>query len=148
MRSRLFFIAYLAGNVALILYGLTALLRPSLLLEPFSQYVYAFPTEGSAGTAYLMGLFRLLGVFNVLLGALSGFLLLRYQLSKQAWLLPTVVASTLLAYLAAITFDNTVGHIGLYEVIEHLLFATIVLATIFRIWPRKQVSFRSQKIGA
>ena len=147
MKSRFFFIAYLAGNVALILYGLTALLRPSVLLEPFSQQVYAFPAEGSAGTAYLTGLFRLLGIFNVLLGALGGFLLLRYRISKQAWLLPTVVASTLLTYLAAIIFDNTVGHIGLFEVIEHLLFATMVLATIFSIWPRKQVHFRNEKVG-
>lgn len=34
--------------------------------------------------------------------------------------------STALAYLGPIVFDNTVGSIGFFEMVEHALFASVV----------------------
>jgi hypothetical protein len=42
----------------------------------------------------------------------------------------TVMASSLLAYIAPIVFDNTVGHIGFFEILEHILFLVMVVAGI------------------
>ncbi len=53
------------------------------------------------------------------------------MISWQSWILRTVIVSTTLAYLGPIVFDNTVGDIGLFEVVEHILFrAVIILAVI------------------
>ncbi len=130
MRSRLFFIAYAAGNLSLVMYGFLALIRPSILLDPFSLHVYQFPDGASRAVTYLAALFRLLGFFNLIVGLLGLLLLLRYRISRQTWILRLVMASSLLAYLGPIVFDNTVGSIGFFEMIEHILFVAMVLSGI------------------
>ena len=128
MGSRLFFVTYVAGNLGLVVYGVMALLMPSVLLEPFTLHVYQFPEGATAATSYLAALFRLLGFLNVLLGLCSLLLLQRYRIERQTWILRLVIAVSLLAYVGPIVFDNTVGSIGFFEMVEHVLFALMVLS--------------------
>lgn len=79
---------------------------------------------------YLAALYRLLGFFNLLAGSLGVWFLWRHRLDPQPWLARTAMAVTLLAYLAPIIFDNTVGHIGFFEILEHLLFAAMLVVGI------------------
>ena len=130
LKSRFLFIAYGIANLGLMLYGLLALFQPGILLEPFSLYVYDFPNEASEAVLYLAALFRLLGAFNLFLGCLGLALLWQYRLSQQKWILLTIMASSLLSYIAPIVFDNTVGHIGFFEILEHILFVAMVAAGI------------------
>lgn len=130
MRSRSFFIAYAAANLGLVVYGAVALMMPSILLDPFSLHVYQFPDSAATAVVYLAALFRLLGFFNLILGLLNLLLLQRYRISRQTWILLTVVASSLLTYLGPIVFDNTVGRIGFFEIVEHVLFVTMVLSGV------------------
>lgn len=130
MRSRLFFITYTAANASLVLYGVFALIMPSILLEPFLLNVYQFPDDAVGATTYLAALFRLLGFFNLTLGALGLLLLHRYKITRQAWIVKSVIAVTVLSYVGPIIFDNTVGNIGFFEIVEHILF---VLAAILGI---------------
>jgi hypothetical protein len=88
--------------------------------------VYQFPSEASAALAYLAALFRLLGFFNMLVGILGLWLLWRHWRNPQSWLGRTVITVSLLAYLAPVIFDNTVGHIGLFEILEHILFVAML----------------------
>jgi hypothetical protein len=129
-KSRFFFIAYGLANLGLVLYGLLALFQPGILLEPFSLYVYEFPIEAAGAVRYLAALFRLLGAFNLLLGGLGLSLLWQHRLNQQKWILFTVMASSLLSYIAPIVFDNTVGHIGFFEILEHTLFVAMIAAGI------------------
>jgi hypothetical protein len=130
MRSRLFFITYVAANMSLVLYGALALMMPSILLEPFSLHVYRFPDDAIGAAAYLEALFRLLGFFNLILGALGLLLLRRFRVTRQAWILQIIIVFTALAFIGPIVFDNTVGNIGFFEIVEHILFVLVVILGI------------------
>jgi hypothetical protein len=125
-RSRSFYGTFGVANLGLILYGVLALLNPQVLTDSFSARVYQFPSEASAALAYLAALFRLLGFFNMLVGILGLWLLWRHWRNPQSWLGRTVITVSLLAYLAPVIFDNTVGHIGLFEILEHILFVAML----------------------
>jgi len=130
MRSHFFFIAYVVANLSLVAYGILALLNPGILLDSFSLYVYQFPDEATAAVDYLAALFRLLGFFSLIPGILGLILLRQYRISRQTWILQGVITSSLLAYLGPIVFDNTVGSIGLFELIEHILFVAMILSGV------------------
>ena len=128
MKSRIFFITYTAANVGLIVYGIVALMQPAILLEPFTAHVYQFPVEAIDAVAYLSGLYRLLGYFNIIPGVLGLLILYRYWITRQGWYLKMVIAATILTYLGPVVFDNTVGRIGFFEVLEHILFGLILIS--------------------
>ena len=130
MRFRIFFITYAAANLGIIAYGILALLNPGILLDSFSRRVYQFPSDATVAVDYLSALFRLIGFFNLIPGILGLILLRRYRISRQTWILQAVIASSLLAYLGPIVFDNTVGSIGIFEIIEHVLFIALILSGI------------------
>jgi hypothetical protein len=116
--------------VGLILYGLLALTMPNVLLDSFSLYVYQFPSDAAVVVDYLSALFRLLGFLNLILGILGLWLLWRYRTSRQTWLVYIIIVSSILSYLGPIVFDNIVGNIGFFEIIEHVIFAAMVLSGI------------------
>jgi hypothetical protein len=127
-RVRFFFAAYVLANLGLILYGVSVLWAPDMLLESFSVHVYRFPADASSAVSYLAALFRLLAFFDLVLG-IVGLLLLRYlRATRQRWVQRLAMVSTILAYLGPIVFDNTVDQIGVAEIAEHVLFALILLA--------------------
>lgn len=130
MKARLFYGVYGVANLGLVLYGLLALANPQVLTDSFSAHVYPFPPGASTALTYLAALFRLLGFFNLLAGSLGLWFLWRHRLDPQPWLARTAMAVTLLAYLAPIIFDNTVGHIGIFEILEHLLFVAMLVVGI------------------
>ncbi len=128
MKSRIFFLTYSAANAGLIFYGILALIQPEILLNTFIEHVYQIPTEAVTATAYLSGLYRLIGYFNIIPGVLGLLILHRYWLTRNDWYLKIVIAFTILAYLGPIVFDNTLGRIGFFEVLEHVLFVTIIIS--------------------
>ena len=133
MIYKLFFLTYGIANLCLIFYGVLVLLGPSILLEPFLTHVYRFPDEATKATTYLEALYRLLGYFNLIPGLFGLILLLRARISHETWISRIVVISTSSAYLGPIVFDNTVGRIGPFEIIEHILFASLIILGIM-IW--------------
>jgi len=141
IKLRIFFIIYGIANAGLILYGLLALSNPNILLESFSVYVYRFPSDATLAVEYLSALFRLLGLFNLILGVLGFVLLWRYRISHQAWLIYTVIALTVFSYLGPIILDNTVGNIGSFEIIEHIIFVSMLISAIPILFKRKTYEF-------
>jgi len=130
MKTRLFFAVYGAANLGLLFYGVSVHAAPDILLKPFLLYVYQFPAEAGRAAIYLAALFRLLGFFNIIPGMLGLLLLLRMRISPEKWMLAMVIGSTFLAYLGPIVFDNTVGRIGFFEVVEHILFLLVIILGI------------------
>ncbi len=127
-KSKAFLLTYATANLGLIIYGVMAGLAPNVLLDTFSQYVYEFPTGATIAIAYQLALFRLLGYFNLLLGALGLLLLWRWTVQRDLWLMISLIGLTTLSYLGPIVLDNTVGHIGVFEVIELVLFVAAVFS--------------------
>lgn len=127
MRSRIFVITLAVANLSLILYGVSAIVEPGILLEPFSAHVYQFPAEATGATNYLAALYRLIGYFNIVPGVFGLILLSRYWATRQAWYARLVVASTALTYVGPVVFDNTAGTIGFFEILEHVLFALVLI---------------------
>lgn len=132
-RDRLFFIVFGISDLGLVLYGLLALFQPSVLYETFSQHVYQFPPGAEVAVGYLLALYRLLGFFNLLAGLTGLFLLWRFSVEPQPWLAWFVIGLSLLAYIAPLVFDNTVGEIGVFEIIEHLLFAAMFVVGLTKL---------------
>ena len=107
--------------------------NPQILTDSFLTHVYRFPSDASFAFTYLAALFRLLGFFNVLVGSLGLWLLWHHRLNPQPWLGRTVMLVPLLAYLAPVIFDNTVGHIGFFEIVEHIVLAVMFAEVIFHV---------------
>lgn len=128
MKSHTFIIAYTAANVGLITYGVMALIQPDVLLHSFSAHVYQFPPEATNASAHLSGLYRLLGYFNIIPGVLGLLLLYRFWVTRERWYLKILIATTTFAYLGPVVFDNTLGTIGFFEILEHVLFVMILIA--------------------
>ena len=127
MKTRFFFITYTVANLGLIAYGLLALFKPDILLETFLAHVYQFPPEASHATTYLSGLYRLVGYFNIIPGVVGLLILHRFRETKQIWYLKIVIASTILSYIGPVVFDNIVGTIGFFEILEHIILAMILI---------------------
>lgn len=139
MKLHFFFITYIVANLSLVAYGVLALFNPGILLDSFSLHVYQFPVGAVAAMNYLAALFGLLGFFNLIMGILGLILLRQFRSSREVWILQVVIASSLLAYLGPIIFDNTVGDIGFFEVIEHILFAAMILSGAIMLRERKPI---------
>lgn len=139
-KLRFFFLTFGTANAGLILYGLLALLSPSILVESFSSDVYQFPANTVVAITYLSALFRLLGFLNLILGITGLILLWRFRVSREPWLKASVIIVSILSYLGQIIFDNTVGRIGVFEIIEHILFAGMLLAALTMIITRQHTS--------
>ena len=107
-----------------------ALSTPNILLESFSIHIYQFPRDATLAVGYLLALFRLLGLFNLILGVIGLLLLWRYRISHQLWLIYIVIAITVFSYLGQIILDNTVGNIGFFEIIELIIIVTMLISAI------------------
>lgn len=127
MTSKAFSFTYALANSGLLLYGIMVLFSPNILLDIFSQYVYDFPRDATNAIAYQSALFRLLGYFNILVGMLGLLFLRQWMVQHEKWIVRSLIVLTTLAYLGPIVFDNTVGHIGIFEIIEHVLLVAVVL---------------------
>jgi len=132
-KDQTFCIVFGIANLGLFLYGLLALFQPGILYETFARQVDQFPADAQAAAGYLLALYRLLGFFNLLVGLAGLGLLWRFSIEPQPWLAWFVIGLSLLAYLAPLVFDNTVGEIGFFEVIEHILFAAMLVVGLARL---------------
>ena len=140
MLSRVFFITFAVANLGLILYGIMAILSPGVLLDSFSEEVYQFPVAEAEAIRYLSGVFRLIGYFNLVLGVLGLLVLRRFQTTDDRWLMKLVILSTAVAYVGPVVFDNTVGSIGFFEIVEHIIFVAILIVG--------SISLRSSMAGS
>jgi len=66
------------------------------------------------------------------LGITGVLLLWRYKIDNQPWQLYSIIVISSLAYLGPIVFDNMVGTIGFFEMIEHVIFAAMILSAIMK----------------
>lgn len=137
MINRIFLIVYLIANLGLCLYGVMALLNPGVLMETFTQTVYTFPREASAAVNYMTALFRLLGYFNLLAGMVGLILLWRWQKTQEAWTLWSLSLLTTLGYMGPVVFDNTVGRIGVFEALEHIIFTAVIIIGVVMVWKER-----------
>ncbi|MBN8579139.1 MAG: hypothetical protein J0L96_00610 [Anaerolineae bacterium] len=129
-KLRFFLITFGTANAGLILYGLIALLSPNILVETFSSSVYQIPATATAALSYLSALFRLLGFLNLILGITGLILLWRFWSDREPWVKVSIISISMLSYLGPIIFDNTVGSIGVFEFIKHLLFSGMLLSAL------------------
>ena len=130
MRVRIFFVAFAGANLGLVLYGAMGLARPDVLLSGFTLHVFELPATETGALAYLAGLFRLLGFFNLLLGSVGLYLLVRCARGAEPWVYRLLVGTSMLSYAAPILFDLTVGTMGPFEVVEIVLFAAMLCGVV------------------
>jgi deazaflavin-dependent oxidoreductase (nitroreductase family) len=148
MKTRIFFATYTAANIGLVFYGLLVLIKPEILLEPFTANIYQFPAEAAVATTYLSALYQLLGYFNIIPGILGMLILYRYSVTRHEWNIKLIVASTTLSYIGPVVFDNTVGTIGFFEILEHIIFALVVVVGFIMLNSRRKISEMIHLLGA
>lgn len=147
MKTRIFFITFIVANLGLILYGALVLIKPDILLEPFLVQVYRFPTGAAQATTYLSALYRLLGYFNIIPGMVGLLFLHRYWVTRQEWYIGVVFASTSLSYIGPVVFDNTVGTIGFFEILEHVLLLLVLVVGFSMLNTRSKFPKLVNKLG-
>ena len=130
---RIFFLTFGLANLGLILYGLLVLIFPENSMDAYFGLVYLYPEDILFSTRFLSAVFRLLALYNLILGGVGSVLLWQYRTHKQPWMAYTVIGLTLLAYLGPIIFTDTFGEVGAYEVMEHALFL-LMLASGISMW--------------
>jgi deazaflavin-dependent oxidoreductase (nitroreductase family) len=148
MKTRIFFITFTVANLGLILYGILVLIKPEILLESFLVHVYQFPQEAADATTYLSALYRLLGYFNIIPGMVGLYILHHYWVTRQEWCIGLVLASTSLSYIGPVVFDNTVGTIGFFEILEHILLLLVISVGFIMLNPKKKVPELINRHGA
>lgn len=127
---RIFFLTFGLACLGLILYGLIVLALPENSSDVYFGLVFLFPEDVLYSTRYFSAVFRLLALYNLILGCVGSVLLWQYRVHKQPWMAYTVIGLTLLAYLGLILFIDIFGAVGVYEVIGHALFVLMVISGI------------------
>jgi len=122
----------LIADACVLLYGLMAILMPEVLSDGFRTYtgqsLSAFLITNPKTAEYVLLLGRLLGAFNAAfaLGVIS-IALMSFR-KGEVWSWYALLITNTVGYLAPITFDWTIGSIGIFEQLEMVFIALIYAA--------------------
>lgn len=116
--------AIAVAGLGILVYGVSASLDPNVLTAGFETYTDATwdgfaASNGQAADFILMG-FRLLGVFNFAMGfTLIAITVMAFRHAER-WAWWALLVGNTLAIGGPIVYDQAVGYIGPYEVLEYV----------------------------
>ncbi len=115
-------------DVGIVVYGLMAAWNPSVLTAGFETYtgtVWAeFAAREELAADFIVHGFRLLGIFNVAIGLTLVIVAATAFRHAQWWSWSVLLIGNTLAFGGPIVYDQVVGAIGVFEILEYVgLFA-------------------------
>ena len=138
-RARRFaWIAMVISDAGLLAWGAMAALAPEHLLGPNSTPILAAGYEGFSGRSwqellaaspgsagFMVVVFRVYGAYIVAFGLLAIAVAATAFRHGEPWAWWALLAGNTIAYVSAMTYDWTVGAIGLFELTEYLGLALV-----------------------
>ncbi|MFW9767207.1 MAG: hypothetical protein ACFFF9_14680 [Candidatus Thorarchaeota archaeon] len=121
-------------TLGLAVYGVMAMINPEVLAAGFHTFTdqdwLLFQTGNSVVAAYIVLLWRLIGIFNLMAGVVLSFIVWKWLKFGNSWSWITLFTGTILAYLGPIITDLTVQSIEIFEVIEFALFGLFLITML------------------
>jgi hypothetical protein len=131
--QRVAWILILIVDLGYIAWGAGAAASPDHLLGPGGKAILPAGYEGYSGgswpelagaspliAAYMMVLYRMYGIYNVLFGLMGSAIALTAFRRGEHWAWWTLLVGNTIALVSAITYDKTVNAIGPFELTEYL----------------------------
>jgi hypothetical protein len=147
-RRRIAWVLLLVVDGGLAAWGFVAAAFPDYLLGPGGQPILPAGYEGYSGGSwaalvssspmtakYIEILFRMYGVFNLIVGLMGAAIAATAFRRGDAWAWWTLLVANTMALVSAMTYDATVNAIGPFELSEYLglLLVYIALALTARL---------------
>lgn len=125
-------VVVVVAGAGIVLYGVLALFDPSMLTAGFETFTGgswpAFAaTEGDAAEFILIE-FRLLGGLNVNIGMLLVAIATTAFRRGDRWSWWVLLLGNTLAYGIPMVYDQVVGYIGVFEILEYVALAAVYVA--------------------
>lgn len=122
-------------TLGLAAYGIMAIASPEVLAPGFNTFTELdwrqFQKDNHEVAAYIILLWRLIGVFNLMAGVTLTLIVWKWLQPGRRWAWITLLLGTTLAYAGPMITDLAVGRIAFFEVVEFLLFGLFVFTMLF-----------------
>ena len=140
-RRRIAWVLVLVVDAGFVAWGLMAAAVPDYLLGPGGKPILPAGYEGYTGgswpelvssspmtAGYIEILFRMYGVFNLIVGLLGVAIAATAFRRGDAWAWWTLLVGNTIALVSAMTYDRTVNAIGPFELSEYLVLVLVYVA--------------------
>jgi hypothetical protein len=121
-------------TLGLAAYGVMAVFMPEVLAAGFNTFTgqdwSLFQTGNSVVAAYIILLWRLIGIFNLMAGVVLTLIVWRWLQVGNKWSWIALLSGTVLAYLGPIITDLTVRSIEIFEMIEFVIFGLFLITML------------------
>jgi hypothetical protein len=121
-------------TIGLAAYGIMAIITPEVLAAGFQRFTsqewLQFEADSSSAAAYIILLWRLIGLFNLMAGIALTLIVWKWLQLEIRWSWIALFTGTILAYLGPMITDLTVGSIEAFEIIEFALFGIFVIVML------------------
>lgn len=125
-------IAIVVADLGVLMYGVLALLSPDQLVDGYEGYTdQPWSALGAANADtpdFILLLFRLLGAYNAAFAILAIAIAVTAFRRGERWAWWALLGGNTIAFLAPMTYDQIVGAIGPFEVLEFVALGAIYAA--------------------
>jgi hypothetical protein len=138
LTRRVAWILILVADAGFAAWGAMAAALPDLLAGPGGTPILTAGYEGFSGSSwselvrtspltaqYIVLLFRMYGVFNVVFGVLAIAITITAFRRGETWAWWALLVGNTIAFVSAMTYDRTVNAIGPFELSEYLGLAIV-----------------------
>jgi hypothetical protein len=128
-------IPLLVAGAGILLYGGLAAINPAMMATGFESYTsqsWAELEAQSRETAtYVLWLYRLVGGLNLGLGIILIALTLGPVRRGERWAWWSVLVGVLVGYGTPMVYDQAVGYIGAFEILEFVVVGAVAITSLF-----------------
>jgi hypothetical protein len=131
-RRRCAWVSILLADIGILVYGVMAAVAPTALIPGYESYSNRMWPElvaaDSPTAAFILLLFHLLGAYNVAFAVLAIAIAATAFRRGEGWAWWALLVGNTLGFGAPMTYDQIVGEIGVFEVLEVVGIAAIYAA--------------------
>ncbi len=127
-------VAVLVADAAIVAYGLLVLVQPEQLTAGYESHTGTAWSEfvrlDPRSAEFDVFQFRLLGAYNVAFGLMAVAVCTTAFRRGEVWAWWALLFGNLVAYVAPMIYDLTVGEIAFFEVLEYVFLALVLVALV------------------
>jgi hypothetical protein len=125
-------VVILLADTGIVLYGVLAVAKPSLLTAGYERYSgttwASLVAQAPQTAAYLILTYRMVGGLNVALGITLIAIIVGPFRRGDRWAWFALLSGNLLGFGVPMTYDQITGAIGFFEILEFVAIAAVLVA--------------------